>query len=429
MAKIGRNDTCPCGSGKKYKKCCLDKNDALYPNYDKRYFELKGKDAENFVYELAQKSFLTDWCYPNPKWEDGTELCDLLIVFGETVIIWQVKNLKRQENGHYNKGEVDKNLRQLMGAKRRLFDLNDKMILKNPRRGNEEFDPKKIKEIYLVSALVGDGEHYFEFVKKIKDKIVHVLDKNAMEIILNELDTVKDFIDYIKEKERFMSSETKVNILGGEEEFLAYYLMNERSFKKMESADFSFIEEGCWAELTKRKDYLAKKKEDTISYLWDFLIDKAHLSNDPNYEIVAREMATTSRFKRRYLSKAFIDAMQTSAEIVDKNYFHRIVQEEGKTFCFVFIKNVYSQEHRKNLLGSVCLVARDKFRENHRVLGISTEMQGIEHFHSFEFCLLDFLEWTKLEEEQAKKLSETIGIFNNPRIGFLHEDEYPKEVK
>ena len=21
--KVGRNDTCPCGSGKKYKKCCL----------------------------------------------------------------------------------------------------------------------------------------------------------------------------------------------------------------------------------------------------------------------------------------------------------------------------------------------------------------------------------------------------------------------
>ena len=25
--KIGRNDPCPCGSGKKYKKCCLDKKD------------------------------------------------------------------------------------------------------------------------------------------------------------------------------------------------------------------------------------------------------------------------------------------------------------------------------------------------------------------------------------------------------------------
>ncbi len=26
--KIGRNDPCPCGSGKKYKKCCLDKDEA-----------------------------------------------------------------------------------------------------------------------------------------------------------------------------------------------------------------------------------------------------------------------------------------------------------------------------------------------------------------------------------------------------------------
>jgi tetratricopeptide (TPR) repeat protein len=25
MAKIGRNDACPCGSGKKYKRCCLAK--------------------------------------------------------------------------------------------------------------------------------------------------------------------------------------------------------------------------------------------------------------------------------------------------------------------------------------------------------------------------------------------------------------------
>ncbi len=25
MSKVGRNDLCPCGSGKKYKKCCIDK--------------------------------------------------------------------------------------------------------------------------------------------------------------------------------------------------------------------------------------------------------------------------------------------------------------------------------------------------------------------------------------------------------------------
>ena len=25
QSKTGRNDPCPCGSGKKYKKCCIDK--------------------------------------------------------------------------------------------------------------------------------------------------------------------------------------------------------------------------------------------------------------------------------------------------------------------------------------------------------------------------------------------------------------------
>ena len=28
MDKIGRNDPCPCGSGKKYKQCCLHEGDA-----------------------------------------------------------------------------------------------------------------------------------------------------------------------------------------------------------------------------------------------------------------------------------------------------------------------------------------------------------------------------------------------------------------
>src|SRR5690625_860480 len=32
MTKIGRNDKCPCGSGKKYKRCCLGKEVTLAPS-------------------------------------------------------------------------------------------------------------------------------------------------------------------------------------------------------------------------------------------------------------------------------------------------------------------------------------------------------------------------------------------------------------
>ncbi len=31
-----RNDKCPCGSGKKYKNCCMDIDAALIEKYDKR---------------------------------------------------------------------------------------------------------------------------------------------------------------------------------------------------------------------------------------------------------------------------------------------------------------------------------------------------------------------------------------------------------
>ena len=29
MPEVGRNDPCPCGSGKKYKKCCLAKDETV----------------------------------------------------------------------------------------------------------------------------------------------------------------------------------------------------------------------------------------------------------------------------------------------------------------------------------------------------------------------------------------------------------------
>ena len=33
MAKPGRNDRCPCGSGKKYKQCCLTKDEAAHAQH------------------------------------------------------------------------------------------------------------------------------------------------------------------------------------------------------------------------------------------------------------------------------------------------------------------------------------------------------------------------------------------------------------
>src|SRR3990172_4342969 len=50
--KIGRNDPCPCGSGKKYKKCCLGK--ALMPSPRLPSSELDGLRVEFAKYDQLE---------------------------------------------------------------------------------------------------------------------------------------------------------------------------------------------------------------------------------------------------------------------------------------------------------------------------------------------------------------------------------------
>jgi len=306
--KIGRNDPCPCGSGKKYKKCCLNK-EISEVNFSKDYFNLKGKNAEKIVQELAIKTFLTDWCYLNPKLPNNKELCDLLVVFDDIAIIWQIKDLKLDKNGKYNKSEVDKNLRQLSGARRQLFDLKTTIELENPRRKKEKILPETIKEIYLISVLLGEGEEIFSFIEEIKNHTIHVFDKEFTEIVLNELDTISDFTHYLKTKEALIKQNKQLVIFGGEKELLAFYLMNKRSFERFNDATNILIDEGSWKLLQKNPEYKTKKEEDKISYFWDSIINKAHMTSSQyeklQYEKVARELTRLNRFQRRYLSKAF----------------------------------------------------------------------------------------------------------------------------
>ena len=123
-----------------------------------RELQLKGKKAEQFIHELAYKTFLTDWCYTNPEYLDKgirKELCDLLVVFDDIAIIWQIKDLKLDEIGKYKEQEIEKNNSQIIGAFKSMFKHRYPIELENPRRGKELFDPNKIKRTYLISALIG----------------------------------------------------------------------------------------------------------------------------------------------------------------------------------------------------------------------------------------------------------------------------------
>ena len=54
MEKTGRNDPCPCGSGKKYKKCCLPKHEA------EERLRAAGQQAEREQRAAAHRSSLRE---------------------------------------------------------------------------------------------------------------------------------------------------------------------------------------------------------------------------------------------------------------------------------------------------------------------------------------------------------------------------------
>jgi len=397
-------------------------------NFSKDYFKLKGENAEQLVHDLAQKTFLTDWCYLNPMLPSGKELCDLLVVFDDIAIIWQIKDLKLDEQGKYKKSEVKKNLRQLSGAHRQLFNLKTLIELENPRRGKEPFDATTIKETYLISVLLGEGEEFFSGAENIKNYTVHVFTRDFTQIILNELDTISDFTNYLRAKEALLGQNKRLVILGGEEELLAVYLGNNRSFKRLNEATDIFIDQGSWEHFQNSQEYIEKKKQDEISYGWDEIISTVHETKSPEYEKVARELARPNRFERRQLSEIYFDAYMKADNANKDAIFRRTVTGGGVTYCFLFADDTKPRDYRKAMLSWMCWIARGTFKENRKVLGIATEKPA-SPTTSYDFVLLDKPEWTEENQKNMEKVQQETGILINPTIGYTHFGEYPKLEK
>ena len=57
MGKIGRNDNCPCGSGKKYKKCCLNRPQIFSETKSDFYADIIAYDElSNSINDLLKES-------------------------------------------------------------------------------------------------------------------------------------------------------------------------------------------------------------------------------------------------------------------------------------------------------------------------------------------------------------------------------------
>ena len=126
---------------------------------------------------------------------------------------------------------------------------------------------------------------------------VHVFDDVTLDVILQTLDTVTDFTNYLNKKERFLSNRLTV-YMPGEEELLAYFLQQynengEHDFiLPRDDIDAFSLEEGFWEDFVQSSQRKSQIEADHISYSWDALIEtfNKHILEDTQYHAFPRDM-------------------------------------------------------------------------------------------------------------------------------------------
>lgn len=340
-------------------------------------------ESERYLASLADKTFLDLWSYPNTfndnrghKTGDGKEICDLLVVFGDDVLIFSDKAIEWKEHPdpivswkRWYKRAVQKSVSQIRGADRWLREHPDRVFIDQAclHPLPLELPSAERRRVHGIAVALGAeqaGKEYFggkdgSFViaPEIKGEahapvdstlcqpffigdvdpdgpFVHVFDQRGLDLVMTELDTVSDFVRYLNLRSEAIRS-GKIILASNEADLLAFYLQNEDEHGKHvfsvkdEAPDTAYvIEEGLYDQLQLRSEYVAKKEADRISSAWDKLIGlftKTVLEGTAisrpgmeatvgNVEQALRIMAAEDRTRRRLLSEVFIGALESSSK-------------------------------------------------------------------------------------------------------------------
>ncbi|HHT9130458.1 MAG TPA: NERD domain-containing protein [Candidatus Brocadiaceae bacterium] len=394
-------------------------------------------DAEEFVYQVCRRSFLSLWSYPNPRGKDANkELCDILILCDPDVIIISVKEIGFTNSGNistdwkrWRKRAIEGSIKQIYGAGRWIQSASH--VIRGDGTQGLPFPEIKRRRIHRVAvALGGDGKISIRSGNFGKG-FVHVFDRTSFSIILKELDTIMDFVQYLIAKENIYRPGIKAVFQGGEENLLALYLHNGCVFPK--NYDRLGIDDTLWEGFKNKEEYKAKKLADEESYVWDRLLelisdDVLHgklefgsaLSED---ESTIRVMARENRFGRRVLGKAFNEFIGLSSQ--RKIRSRMTFSPSGITYVFLAMPHGEDRKFRHAELSGRCFVARGLFKDHKTVVGIATEQYEPGKGASFDFLCLHKENWADKDQQQLEFVQKKCGYFSNPQQQSGHEDEYP----
>lgn len=427
--------------------------------------------SEELLAKLCDRSFLSLWSYPNLFRKVGKELIDLLVVFGDDVILFSDKSCAYPDSGNttldwtrWYRRSITESVRQIRQAEDWIRRQPERVFLdaKATERLPIALPSSERLRIHRVCIALGaskraetetgrktlsiapsttDGETSFAIGRvSAANGWVHVFDDETLSAVLSELSTTPDFLDYLRKKEalfdggRFAGAESELDLL-------AYFLWKGREFPVPDAEQFR-LDPNLWPQVVADPQFLAAWEENKIGQFWDGLIEylndlymKEQLEHGntlsvAEHERVVRVMAGETRFYRRILSKWILER----AERAKEGYVGSLCESEQSSVLYVLLigpgdggksHKVYRQERVEQLYAR-CIAGKAVHPNRRIIVGIALDARGVKG-SSEDFIYMDTDGWSEERIVAAEKLRQELGFYIEgvAERGRINEAEYP----
>ena len=441
--------------------------------------------TERLLAELCEQTFLTLWSYPNPFKDDGKELCDLLVVFGDHVFIFFDRESRKFEGAdkdvlqswaRWKKVAIDKQITTAHGAAgylrsgRAVFldakqaflfplaippnaTIHKVIVAHGANQACAAFSEANVSGSLAISYGHILNAAAFPFMVGLdKTDIVHVLDSENLEILFRTLDTMFDFTAYIEEKERAIG---RYNLLMycGEEDLLAHYLLNYDKKKNrytigtpQRDINALLIGEGEWQDFVWHPAFLRRQQANESSYLWNSLIQltcgnalRGTLQGNADLmrgNSALYEMACEPRFHRRALSEHMRKAIDTFPEGPGSTRKVSLMPSFYKGVAYVFLQSKLERAGdverdnrplRQQALEIACAAAKERDPSLQKVIGIGIIAPKFAAEQAEDFVLLNCSNWPEETAAYYREANRHWQFFATPNLSAfrLRNNDFP----
>lgn len=461
-------------------------------------------ESERLLMHLCRKSFLSLWAHANlhtaQDMQSGRgsakEFADVLVVFGDDVIIFSDKHIEFQQTSdltlawrRWFRRAITDSAKQLHGAMSWLRRFPDRIYLDAActRQLPIQLPPVKSARYHLVAVTRGSRQACTDFFlgglgtlqintevvgSKHDDTLftigvlsrdrpfVHVFDEFSLQVVMDEMDTITDFVAYLSAREMFLSDSAVAVVAAGEEQLIAAYISNgdesEHPFLPRGidgKPDLVMFDDSHYSGLLKRSDYKDKRVQDEKSRAWDDMLERLIRLGSPkivypevdqsNHETehALRLMAAESRARRYELTDALV-GMLHAAMSHPKHRRARVFWSPGKPdIAYIFLvtpklKTENDEAYRKfrvSLLHAYCRCAKLRFPQGKTFIAL-----GLDHpvrdykMSSEDLIVFTCDEYTPAQKAEAQKFQKEFGILadgvtmQTGKNGSISKDRFTK---